>query len=118
MDELSFCIELCLAASESTLVVCSQSACFYAPFFKGNAANYFDRERVIGLFSFCQDVGSGTDFLKNAITYGPAEGFGDDLWQVDDVSLFFFAPSFILCSGGRQGDIKMTTQNCSSLILF
>lgn len=86
---------------------------FFVPFFKGSTANYFDPERMIGLFSFCQDVGSGTDFLKNAITYGPAEGFGDDLWRVDDVSLFsFFAPSFLLCSGGRQGDIKRATQNC------
>lgn len=64
---------------------------FFIPFFKGSVANYFDHERMIGLFSFCQDVGSGTDFLKNAITYGPAEGFGDDLWRVDDVSLSFFS---------------------------
>lgn len=70
---------------------------FFAPFFKGSAANYFDCERMIGLFSFCQDVGSGTDFLKNAITYGPAEGFGDDLWRVDDVSLFFLLPFY--CGG-------------------
>ncbi|XP_071338159.1 factor in the germline alpha [Trachinotus anak] len=29
--------------------------------------------------------GSGTDFLKNAITYGQTEGFGSDLWRVDDL---------------------------------
>lgn len=40
------------------------------------------------LFSFSQDDGSRTDFLKNAITYGQTEGLGDDLWQVDDVSVF------------------------------
>lgn len=40
------------------------------------------------LFSFSQDDGSRTDFLKNAITYGQTEGLGDDLWRVDDVSVF------------------------------
>ncbi|XP_018523819.1 factor in the germline alpha [Lates calcarifer] len=29
--------------------------------------------------------GSGTDFLKNAITYGQTEGLGNDLWRVDDL---------------------------------
>ncbi|KAM9360034.1 factor in the germline alpha [Symphorus nematophorus] len=31
------------------------------------------------------DDGSGTDFLKNAITYGQTEGLGNDLWRVDDL---------------------------------
>uniref|UniRef100_A0A665WYH6 BHLH domain-containing protein n=2 Tax=Echeneis naucrates TaxID=173247 RepID=A0A665WYH6_ECHNA len=34
--------------------------------------------------SECHD-GTGTDFLKNAITYGQTEGFGSDLWRVDDL---------------------------------
>lgn len=42
------------------------------------------------LFSLSQDDGSGTDFLKNAITYGQTEGLGSDLWRVDDVSVVFF----------------------------
>ncbi|XP_060928161.1 factor in the germline alpha [Limanda limanda] len=29
--------------------------------------------------------GSGTDFLKNAITYGQTEGLSNDLWRMDDV---------------------------------
>ncbi|KAM4616854.1 factor in the germline alpha [Polymixia lowei] len=29
--------------------------------------------------------GSGTDFLKNAISYGNAEGMYSDLWRVDDL---------------------------------
>uniref|UniRef100_A0A3B4TDR1 Folliculogenesis specific bHLH transcription factor n=1 Tax=Seriola dumerili TaxID=41447 RepID=A0A3B4TDR1_SERDU len=29
--------------------------------------------------------GSRTDFLKNAITYGQTQGFGSDLWRVDDL---------------------------------
>ena len=45
-------------------------------------------------FSVSQVDGSGTDFLKNAITYGQTDGFGNDLWRVDDVSVFFFP----LCS--------------------
>ncbi|MEQ2194928.1 hypothetical protein XENOCAPTIV_004830, partial [Xenoophorus captivus] len=28
--------------------------------------------------------GMGTDFLKNAITYGQTEGLGNDLWRMDD----------------------------------
>ncbi|CAI5651174.1 unnamed protein product [Oreochromis niloticus] len=31
------------------------------------------------------DDGSGTDFLKNAITYSQTEGLGSDLWRVDDL---------------------------------
>ncbi|XP_047448310.1 factor in the germline alpha [Mugil cephalus] len=31
------------------------------------------------------DDSSGTDFLKNAITYGQTEGLGNDLWRVDDL---------------------------------
>ncbi|XP_030593618.1 factor in the germline alpha isoform X2 [Archocentrus centrarchus] len=31
------------------------------------------------------DEGSGTDFLKNAITYSQTEGLGSDLWRVDDL---------------------------------
>ncbi|XP_044052553.1 factor in the germline alpha isoform X2 [Siniperca chuatsi] len=29
--------------------------------------------------------GSGTDFLKNAITYGQTEGLANDLWRMDDL---------------------------------
>lgn len=39
------------------------------------------------LFSLFQQDGCGTDFLKNAITYGQTEGLGSDLWRVDDVSV-------------------------------
>ncbi|XP_076007213.1 factor in the germline alpha [Genypterus blacodes] len=31
------------------------------------------------------DDGSSTDFLKNAISFGQTEGFGSDLWRVDDL---------------------------------
>ncbi|KAF7656712.1 hypothetical protein LDENG_00037380, partial [Lucifuga dentata] len=30
------------------------------------------------------DKSGGTDYLKNAISYDQAEGFGSDLWRVDD----------------------------------
>ncbi|KAM3867745.1 factor in the germline alpha [Diretmus argenteus] len=30
----------------------------------------------------------GTDFLKNAISYGHAEGMASDLWRVDDLEVF------------------------------
>lgn len=56
------------------------------------------------LFSFSQDDGSGTDFLKNAITYGQTEGLGDDLWRVDDVSLFVFPLFQNRTFSNRQGD--------------
>ncbi len=39
------------------------------------------------LFCISQGDGGGTDFLKNAVTYGQTEGFGSDLWRVDDVSV-------------------------------
>ncbi|XP_028270526.1 factor in the germline alpha [Parambassis ranga] len=32
-----------------------------------------------------RDDGSGSDFLKNAITHGHTEGPGNDLWRVDDL---------------------------------
>ncbi|XP_029296578.1 factor in the germline alpha isoform X2 [Cottoperca gobio] len=31
------------------------------------------------------DDGSGTDFLKNAITYGQTDCLGNDLWRMDDL---------------------------------
>uniref|UniRef100_A0A3Q3XBC1 BHLH domain-containing protein n=1 Tax=Mola mola TaxID=94237 RepID=A0A3Q3XBC1_MOLML len=31
--------------------------------------------------------GTGTDFLKNAITYSQTEVFGNDFWQVDDFNM-------------------------------
>lgn len=40
------------------------------------------------LFSVSQN--DGTDFLKNAITYGQTEGFASELWRGDDVSIVFF----------------------------
>lgn len=51
------------------------------------------------LFSFSQDDGCGTDFLKNAITYGQSEGLGNDLWRVEDVScrFFFHCPVMTSC---------------------
>lgn len=49
------------------------------------------------LFSISQHDGSGTDFLKNAITYGQTEGLGNDLWRVDDVSVVCHH-----CMGGTQ----------------
>uniref|UniRef100_A0A3Q1B6W0 BHLH domain-containing protein n=1 Tax=Amphiprion ocellaris TaxID=80972 RepID=A0A3Q1B6W0_AMPOC len=48
------------------------------------AATEYIRLLVAVLRDADSDDGSGTDFLKNAITYGQTEGLGHDLWRVDD----------------------------------
>uniref|UniRef100_A0A7N6BZH1 Folliculogenesis specific bHLH transcription factor n=1 Tax=Anabas testudineus TaxID=64144 RepID=A0A7N6BZH1_ANATE len=48
------------------------------------AATEYIRLLVAVLQDADSDDGSGTDFLKNAITYGQTEGLGNDLWRVDD----------------------------------
>ncbi|XP_051807100.1 factor in the germline alpha [Acanthochromis polyacanthus] len=53
------------------------------------AATEYIRLLVAVLRDADSDDGSGTDFLKNAITYGQTEGLGHDLWRVDDVSVLF-----------------------------
>ncbi|XP_075881573.1 factor in the germline alpha isoform X2 [Nelusetta ayraudi] len=51
------------------------------------AATEYIRLLIAVLEEADSDVGAGTDFLKNAITYGPAEGLADDLWRVDDLNM-------------------------------
>ncbi|XP_071392982.1 factor in the germline alpha [Centroberyx affinis] len=48
------------------------------------AATEYIRLLVAVLQDTDTDDGSGTDFLKNAISYGHTEGMGNDLWRVDD----------------------------------
>nr|BAJ10821.1 factor in the germline alpha [Parajulis poecilepterus] len=48
------------------------------------AAAEYIRLLVAVLQDADSDNGSGTDFLKNAITYGQTEGFSSDLWRMDD----------------------------------
>ncbi|XP_026177794.1 factor in the germline alpha [Mastacembelus armatus] len=48
------------------------------------AATEYIRLLVAVLQDTESDKGSGTDFLKNAITYGQTEGFGSDQWRMDD----------------------------------
>ncbi|XP_038558378.1 factor in the germline alpha [Micropterus salmoides] len=49
------------------------------------AATEYIRLLVAVLQDTDSDDGSGTDFLKNAITYGQTEGLGNDLWRMDDL---------------------------------
>ncbi|XP_041793688.1 factor in the germline alpha [Chelmon rostratus] len=49
------------------------------------AATEYIRLLVAVLQDTDSDDGSGTDFLKNAITYGQTEGLSNDLWRVDDL---------------------------------
>ncbi|XP_070690346.1 factor in the germline alpha [Pempheris klunzingeri] len=49
------------------------------------AATEYIRLLVAVLQETNSDDGSGTDFLKNAITYGQTEGLGNDLWRIDDL---------------------------------
>ncbi|KAM7391501.1 hypothetical protein PAMP_022186 [Pampus punctatissimus] len=49
------------------------------------AATEYIRLLVAVLQDTDSDDGSGTDFLKNAITYGQTEGLGSDVWRVDDL---------------------------------
>ncbi|XP_070820077.1 factor in the germline alpha [Chaetodon trifascialis] len=49
------------------------------------AATEYIRLLVAVLQDTDSDDGSGTDFIKNAITYGQTEGLGNDLWRVDDL---------------------------------
>uniref|UniRef100_UPI0037E73EE4 factor in the germline alpha n=1 Tax=Semicossyphus pulcher TaxID=241346 RepID=UPI0037E73EE4 len=49
------------------------------------AATEYIRLLVAVLQDADSDDGSGTDFLKNAITYGQTEALSSDLWRVDDL---------------------------------
>ncbi|KAF0033608.1 hypothetical protein F2P81_013674 [Scophthalmus maximus] len=49
------------------------------------AATEYIRLLVAVLQDTDRQDGCGTDFLKNAITYGQTEGLGSDLWRVDDL---------------------------------
>ncbi|XP_070760009.1 factor in the germline alpha [Enoplosus armatus] len=49
------------------------------------AATEYIRLLVAVLQDTDSDDGSGTDFLKNAITYGQTEGLGNDLWRMEDL---------------------------------
>uniref|UniRef100_A0AAQ4PP57 Folliculogenesis specific bHLH transcription factor n=1 Tax=Gasterosteus aculeatus aculeatus TaxID=481459 RepID=A0AAQ4PP57_GASAC len=48
------------------------------------AATEYIRLLVAVLKDADKDDGCGTDFLKNAITYGQTDGFDNDLWRVED----------------------------------
>ncbi|XP_074526897.1 factor in the germline alpha [Halichoeres trimaculatus] len=48
------------------------------------AATEYIRLLVAVLQDADSDNSSGTDFLKNAITYGQTDGFNSDLWRMDD----------------------------------
>ncbi|KAM8886535.1 factor in the germline alpha isoform 1-T1 [Spinachia spinachia] len=52
------------------------------------AATEYIRLLVAVLQDADKDDGCGTDFLKNAITYGQTDGFGNDLWRVEDLLSF------------------------------
>ncbi|KAM3610773.1 uncharacterized protein V6R79_008770 [Siganus canaliculatus] len=39
---------------------------------------------LVAVLQDTSDDGSGTDFLKNAITYGQTEALADDVWRMDD----------------------------------
>ncbi|XP_049907250.1 factor in the germline alpha [Epinephelus moara] len=49
------------------------------------AATEYIRLLVAVLQDTDRDDGSGTDFLKNAITYGQTECLSNDLWRMDDL---------------------------------
>uniref|UniRef100_G3PIK8 Folliculogenesis specific bHLH transcription factor n=1 Tax=Gasterosteus aculeatus aculeatus TaxID=481459 RepID=G3PIK8_GASAC len=49
------------------------------------AATEYIRLLVAVLKDADKDDGCGTDFLKNAITYGQTDGFDNDLWRVEDL---------------------------------
>ncbi|XP_068167566.1 factor in the germline alpha isoform X1 [Antennarius striatus] len=51
------------------------------------AATEYIRLLVAVLQDTDGDNGTGTDFLRNAITYGQTEGLDNDLWKVDDLNL-------------------------------
>nr|XP_046242279.1 factor in the germline alpha [Scatophagus argus] len=51
------------------------------------AATEYIRLLVAVLQDTDSDDGIGTDFLKNAITYGQTEDLGNDLWRVDDLNM-------------------------------
>lgn len=76
------------------------------------------------LFSISQDGGSGTDFLKKAITYGQTDGLASDLWRVDDVSVCLFPrfsevalTQFSLCEPELGGFLVLLVR-CTSLYWF
>ncbi|XP_075961109.1 factor in the germline alpha [Anarhichas minor] len=49
------------------------------------AATEYIRLLVAVLQDADNDDGSGTDFLKNAISYGQTDGLSNDLWRVEDL---------------------------------
>ncbi|CAG09721.1 unnamed protein product [Tetraodon nigroviridis] len=51
------------------------------------AAAEYIRLLVAVLQDASSDESSGTDFLKNAITYGQTEALCSDIWRVDDLNL-------------------------------
>uniref|UniRef100_A0A3Q2P0P9 Folliculogenesis specific bHLH transcription factor n=1 Tax=Fundulus heteroclitus TaxID=8078 RepID=A0A3Q2P0P9_FUNHE len=53
------------------------------------AATEYIRLLLAVLHDTESNAGTRTDFLKNAITYGQTEDLGNDLWRIDDVSVFF-----------------------------
>ncbi|XP_062273143.1 factor in the germline alpha [Scomber scombrus] len=82
------------------------------------AATEYIRLLVAVLQDADHDDGNQTDFLKNAITYGQTEGFGSDLWRVDDFlnmseermdDGFTMPPD----SGSEDGDMtRLVLQHC------
>uniref|UniRef100_A0AAV2IZN1 BHLH domain-containing protein n=1 Tax=Knipowitschia caucasica TaxID=637954 RepID=A0AAV2IZN1_KNICA len=66
------------------------------------------------------DMGRGTDYLKNAISYGQSEALNNDLWRVED---FFNLPDEPIeqeatmelapQSGAEGGDMRLVLQHCA-----
>lgn len=54
-----------------------------------------------------QDNGSGTDFLKNAITYGQTEGLDNEMWRVDDVSVVFLTVHLVMVVGDSLCELQI-----------
>lgn len=81
------------------------------------AAAEYIRLLVAVLQDTDSDDGSGTDFLKNAITCGQSESLCNDLWRVDD---FLNMPDeriddeLPLVSDSEDGDMtRLVLQHCS-----
>nr|XP_020492078.1 LOW QUALITY PROTEIN: factor in the germline alpha-like [Labrus bergylta] len=82
------------------------------------AATEYIRLLVAVLQDTDRDESSGTDFLKNAISYGQSEGLGGDLWRVDDLldmSEEHMEDGFTLAPGPvtEDGDMsRLVLQHC------
>ncbi|KAL6114679.1 figla [Pungitius sinensis] len=78
------------------------------------AATEYIRLLVAVLQDADKDDGCGTDFLKNAITYGQTDGFGNDPWRVEDLlnldDGFAMPPDPVTEDGGDM--TRLMLQHC------